>query len=183
MNTTFKRILAGLAASVAVSTAAFAADVSPVVIPAPAPIVVVPAAVPAFDFAGAYVGTKAALMLCDGVCWLNVQGQAGYNIVAGRFLAGIELAAGAYLLDGTGAALSATARAGVVLGRVLAYGKAGITMYGPAPFSSYLVLGGGVELGIGQSLSVFAGFTAERSFGGGTFYPGIEAGVNFHFGH
>lgn len=177
----FKRILAGVAATFAVATAASAADIAPIVVPPPPPVVVA-APVPVFDWSGPYVGTRAALMLCNGTCWLNLDVHAGYNLVAGRFLAGVELGIGRYLLDGEGLEFNAMARAGVVLGRVLVYGKAGIVGYGAAPFDYYLAFGGGAELAIGDRLSVFAGVTAERITTGGPFYPGIEAGLNFHFG-
>lgn len=176
-----KSILLGASASVLLSSAALAADFEPVV--PPPPVVVVPAAVPAFDWAGPYVGTRAELMLCSGICWLNLDAHAGFNFVAGRFLAGVELGAGGYLLDGEGYMLRATARAGLVLGRALAYGKAGVIVYNPGSPSYYATVGGGIELGIGQSLSVFAGVTVQRRIGGGDIAPGFEVGVNFHFGN
>lgn len=181
MNLTFKRILASLAVTVAASTAALAADVAPIVPPAPPPVVVA-APVPVFDWSGPYVGTRAETLFCSGLCWVNLDVHAGYNIVVGRFLVGLEAGAGSYVLSGQGYSLGASARAGLVLGRALAYGKAGILAYGPGTPSYYLTFGGGIEVGVGRSLSVFVGVTAQRSFGGGL-YPGIEAGLNFHFGN
>lgn len=185
MNTIFKRILVGVAASVAVSTAAFAADIAPVVIPAPAPVVVVPAA-PAFDWAGIYAGTAVDYLVCDGFCWLKLDGHAGANMVFGRLLVGVEVGAG-YWRNATANAgwlIEASARTGVVLGRFLPYAKAGYTLYGdPTGLEGWLNIGAGAELALGRSLSVYAGFTAERPVSDPGFFPGVEVGVNFHFGH
>jgi hypothetical protein len=174
-----------MAALALAGSAALAADIAPVVVPpAPAPVIVSPPA-PVFDWAGVYFGARGTYFTCDGPCWINVDGHAGFNFVAGdRFLVGVEIGAGYWSNFGDDGWLAAfSARTGVILGRFLAYGRAGFTVYGPATVQDWILLGGGVEVGLGRSLSVFAGFTAERDTAGGGFYPGVEAGVNFHLGN
>jgi len=182
--TVIKRILVAAAAALLAAPAALAADIAPVVVPAP-PVVVVPAPVPVFDWSGVYAGTRGAYFVCDGPCWINADGHAGYNFTAGRFLAGVELSAGYWNNFGASGWLAGfTARTGVVFGRVLAYAKAGFTVYGPLPVDDWFALGGGIEVGLGHAVSVFTGFTAERSIDpDGIFFMGVEAGVNVHFGN
>lgn len=179
---TVQRLALGTALATAAGTA-FAADIAPVVPPAP-PVVAVPPPAVVFDWAGAYVGAAMDYFVCQGPCWINLDLHAGTNLVFGRVLAGFEVGAGYWNnFSDAGWLVDFTARAGVVLGRVLPYAKAGFTVYGPLPVVNYVVLGGGVELGIGRSLSVFAEFTTERDIGGGPWTPGVGVGVNWHLGN
>lgn len=174
--------MAAIATAMSIGVAS-AADIAPVVVPVVTPVVV-PVA-PGFDFAGAYagvVGTAAFPPGFGGLDWANVQATAGFNIVPGRFLVGAEVSVGAYVLAGTGLAVDVDGRAGVLLGsRVLAYGTAGFGFYGPGFGDRHLNFGGGVEIGVGQRVSLDLAAGGEW-YMGGPIYPNVSAGINFHFG-
>jgi hypothetical protein len=174
----------GAIATVLSIGAASAADLAPVVVPAAPPVVVTPA--PAgFDFAGPYVGIVVEPVFLPGfggVDWVNIQGQAGFNIVPGRMLIGGEVKVGAYVLSGVGLAVDADARVGVILrDNILVYATAGAGFYGPGFGDLHINFGGGVEVGLGSRVSLQLEVGGEW-FQGPPIYPRVEIGMNFHFG-
>ena len=184
-----KTTVLGALGAAFISTSAMAADVPPMVIntaPPPPPVVVVQQG---FDWAGPYVGAYAGRIFWfdDGTdfTWADwlFGGQAGYNIVFGRLLAGVEFRAG--VIDNFGDLAfegGATVRAGVILGdRVLVYAEVGLgTVAFNEPFWTF---GGGVEIGIGRSLSVFAEAAVRDYIGEDGLEFMILGGVNFHLGN
>lgn len=187
MNFIGKATLGAVAATF-FAGAAFAADVSPVVIPAVQPVVVAPA--PAgFSFAGAYAGVATgAFFLTSGGGFdydsIDLQAQAGFNLVLGRLLVGVEgralaiVAPGGFALE-----LGADVRAGLLLGdRALVYARGGVATYVPGGGIGY-TLGGGVEVALGQRVSVFAETVGYAGGGAGFYGVDFRAGVNLHFGH
>lgn len=168
-----RALVAGIAGSVMMATAASAADIQ-VVVPAAPPVVVVPVA-PAFDWGGLYVGAYVAGPL-DGI---EVGGQAGFNFVRGNFLFGAAAQVGA-AVGFQVLTVGGTARAGLLLGqqdRVLVFASAGAKLI-PAGPSLWISATGGVEIGIGERLSVFG--EAGMIVRGGAFLPAFRAGINFH---
>ena len=105
--------------------------------------------------------------------------QGGYNFVRGPLLIGAEAQLGA-LYDTTTFAFEAAlnVRLGAVLGeRLLVYTEAGV---GLLAGTTIYTAGGGVEIGVGQSLSVFAEAKAVGTIGGpfGTYL--VQGGINWH---
>lgn len=174
----------GAIATVLSIGAARAADLAPVVVPA-APSVVVTPAPAGFDFAGPYVGIVVEPVFLPGfggLDWVNIQGQAGFNIVPGRILFGAVAKLGAYSLSGAGLAADANARVGfLVRDNILAYATAGGGFYGPGFGSPHLNFGGGIEIGLGSRLSLRLEAGGEW-FPGFPIYPSVSTGINFHFG-
>lgn len=172
-----KALVAGVASLVMTGTAAMAADIAPVVIPAPAPIVLPVAQT--HDWGGFYVGGGS--LLGGGVL---VQGVAGFNLTPGNLVVGIEGGVAMSVPGGTFAILGAT-KVGVTLGasdRILAYGK-GTLYYAPAVSIALVTLDGGVEVALGRRLSVFGEVGVAANIGmGGCCGVTFGGGVNFHFG-
>ncbi|MCW5716210.1 MAG: hypothetical protein KIS68_00110 [Bauldia sp.] len=167
----FKALVAGIAGTVMMATAASAADIQ-VIVPAAPPVVVVPVA-PSFDWAGLYVGAYATGPF-EGI---EVGGQAGFNFVRGNLLFGAAAQVGAISFQAI--TVGGTARAGLLLGqtdRILVYAAAGAKFIPAGPVTLFTAVGG-VEIGIGERLSVFG--EAGASFLGGPF-PTFRAGINFH---
>lgn len=170
----FKALVIGALGAIGISTAATAADVAPIVIPAPPPVVV-PAPTPVFDWSGFYVGASAWMPgLAPGL-------QAGFNMVRGNLVIGVE---GNVIPIGL-LAVGAAARVGVALGaedRILPYVRLKAMYPIGAPF---VLLAGdvGVEVGIGRRMSIFAeaGILGAIGTGGGCCGPDLRAGLNFHF--
>ncbi len=107
----------------------------------------------------------------------------GYNFVAGAdFLIGAQGSI-VYWYDG-GATLAdrRQRRAGYIFGNVLGYAKVSYIGYSPMPLQNYYTLTGGLEVGLGHALSLFAEGGVERHFGGTGWQPRVEMGVNWHFG-
>jgi len=166
-----KALIAGIAGTVMMATAASAADIQ-VIVPAAPPVVVVPVA-PSFDWAGLYVGAYVAGPL-EGY---EVGGQAGFNFVRGNLLFGAAAQVGAIGFQAI--TIGGTARAGLLLGqtdRILVYAAAGAKFI-PAATATLFTAVGGVEIGIGERLSVFG--EAGVAVLGGPF-PTFRAGINFH---
>jgi hypothetical protein len=181
-----KSALGGVVATL-LASAAYAADVPPVVLPVVQPVVIAPA--PAgFSFAGVYAGVAAgAFFSTPGFVYENtdLQAQAGFNLVHGRLLVGVEGRALAIVASGEPFVLElgADVRVGLVLGdRVLVYGRGGGAIFLPGGGFDY-TLGGGVEVGVGQRLSMFGEAVAYGAPGVGFLGVDLRAGINLHLGH
>lgn len=176
-----KLLLAGVAASALLGSAAQAADPVPVMV-APIPSPVAPPPAPAYDWSGLYAGAFGGPILYLGaVDWWNAGIQVGYNFVPDRILFGIEGEVGRWFSPGTGGWLfQLNARVGYTMGRVLPYAVVGVGKY---PGSDYhFNIGGGVEFGLGEHLSLYADVRLERFQG----YPDdkyirLQTGLNYHF--
>ena len=162
-----KALIAGIAGSFAISTAAIAADPIFIAPPPPPPMVVAPAG---FDWSGPYAGA--------GVLYLGALGfggQAGFNLVRGNTVFGGEVW---IAFNGGDAIAGAVGKIGFTLGatdRILVYASGGIaTDFGAFAF----VVAPGVAFGLGDRLSLFA--EAVIIIGEST---GFRGGVNFHFGN
>jgi len=181
----FKTLSIGGIALALSAAAANAADVPRVVVPAVTPVVAAPPP-PGFDFAGPYFGIAGGAHFepgFGGLDWATIQAQAGFNIVPrGRLLIGAEVKVGAYVLSGTGLAVDADARVGILLrDNLLVYATAGGGFYGPGFGDRHVNFGGGVEVGLGSRVSLFFEAGGEW-FPGDPIYPQLEMGINFHFG-
>ena len=178
----FGRLFLGVVGSALIATSVNAADLpqAPTVAAPPPPPP--PMAAPGFDWSGLYVGGYAGLLWDAGIDFVQLGAQAGFNIVRGALLAGIEGQVGAVLvLPGVGLEADINARLGAVLGqRVLLYGEAGVGIITGTPIWT---AGGGIEVGLRQSLSVSAEakalFTFPTTFQGVT----VQLGMNFHPGN
>lgn len=170
------RIIVGIAAFAMTAGAAMAADIPVVAPPAPPPP---PAPVATFDWAGIYVGAHVGSFFGGGPINYGVHG--GYNIVNGRLVYGVDVRASAYGAF-TIYEVMLRARAGFLLrDRLLVFGAAGIG-WADAPAVGF-ELGGGVELAVGQRLSIRA--EVNQTFIGlapaiPTFY---SVGLTFHLGN
>lgn len=182
-----KALIAGLAGSFAISTAAFAAD--PIVIPPPAPPPPVVLAPAGFGWGGLYLGGNiVAAVTTGGSAFIGFSGQAGFNFVTGSLLFGGEFSVTAVTLGGPplGPFVGfASGKAGFLLGatdNILLYGIGGYAFpLGGGGGGAFLV-GGGVGFGIGQSISIFVDALAVPAI------PPprccfVRAGVNFHLGN
>lgn len=175
--------LFGLVGSAFIATGAMAADVPPLVV---APIAPPPPVAASFDWAGLYVGAYGGAFFevnpIEREFWV-FGGQAGFNIrFGGAALAGIELRAG--LADDGAVAFEAalSGRLGVILGdKVLLYGEAGVWFVAPSVF--LWTAGGGVEVGLGRSVSLFAEAALIGNIGGTCCGLLITGGINFHPGN
>ena len=149
-----------------IATGAMAADVPPLVVAAPPPP---PMAAPAFDWDGLYVGVGAGTdvpFLPAEYFGAQVGGTVGYNFVAGQFVAGVEggLLVGVGNWAGAPLFYYSNVRAGVLLGeKLLAYGFIGI--HGDLDGYRGWHFGGGLELALGNSWSVFADLSRGRELG------------------
>lgn len=171
----FKRILIAGAFVVGTAAAASAADLpTPPMAPPPPP----PMAAPAFDWSGLYFGANGGVFY-TGSIYPSVGAQVGFNMVRGSFLFGVEAQAGVIFAGGIAPEIYLNGRLGFILGdRVLLYGEAGVGfIVGPGPVWD---AGGGVEIGVRDTLSVFAEAKVVGSFGGGLAGYSITGGVNFH---
>lgn len=176
----YRRLAAGALALAISGTAAVAADVAPLVVPPVAPVVIAPA-VPSFDWSGLYVGIYGGFN--RGIPPGAVGATAGFNIVNGRLLFGAEARLGGFFPGEAGfdVHLEGLGRAGLLIGdRTLAYGTAGVGTVFCCSFT-YWFAGGGVELGLGERLSVFGEARVFDDVGGG-FFPSLmlRTGINLH---
>lgn len=169
-----KALIAGLAGIAMFGSAATAADI-PVIVPAAPAVVVAPVAT-GFDWSGIYVGGSVQVGI-----GIQAGGQVGFNIVRGNFLFGAEGGVG-LLLGNAAISVGGAARVGVLLGqndRLLVYSSvsAGLIPAGPAFF-----VGGnaGVEIGIGDRISVFGEAGVFGSPGNGCCGLVLRGGINFH---
>ena len=159
------------AGALMMTSGAMAADL-PVMVAAPPPVVTAPA----FNWAGAYVGAFGGWSI--GIFDAGV--QAGYNMVSGGFVGGIEARVGAGFAGGAFAFGTLSARAGFLAGpNVLLYGAAGIGIASIGAVTFYTV-GGGVEFAVGSNMSLFVEGRALGLFGGGCCGASIQAGLNWH---
>ena len=174
-----RRILTAGALAIATTftaATANAADIpmAPVAPPPPPP----PA--PVFDWAGGYGGIYGGASVGVGL-FGHVGAQVGYNFVSGGFLAGIEGQAGALIAGGgVGFDGRVNARLGAILGdKVLLYAEAGAGIWWPVALP--YTFGGGIEIAVGQSASIFAEAKGYGLFGGGCCGIIGEGGINWHF--
>jgi hypothetical protein len=136
-------------------------------------------AAPGFDWAGAYVGANAGWW--RGSPW-TVGVQAGYNFVFNRVLVGIE---GRFDYAGGFAPpmyVAAAGRVGFLIGdRALLYAQAeiGTAIGGLAGWGA----GGGIEFGVGRSVSIFAESLVYGAFGGVCCGVSVVGGLNWHPGN
>lgn len=165
------KIATSVAALMMMAGSAAAADVPQLVAP-----VAPPPPAPTFDWGGMYFGAHAGSFFGGGPINYGVHG--GYNVVNGRLLYGVDVRASAYGAITIYEAM-VRARAGLLLGdRLLVFAAAGIGWAGAPAIG--LEIGGGVELAVGQRLSIRA--EVNQTFIGlapaiPTFY---SIGVTFH---
>jgi opacity protein-like surface antigen len=176
---TLAKLLLGTASAAVVSTAALAAD--PVIAPmTPA----APMAAPGFDWSGPYVGAIVGFNAL-GIAYPFDGVQFGYNFLfRGNMVAGIEVQTTHYMGPTPNVGASLNGRLGFVTGdRVLIYGEAGIGVWTVAPVGIFS-LGGGVEIAVTSTASLFGEVKREYVVGGGLtpFDTAFTAGVNFHSG-
>lgn len=177
-----KHALAAGAVILASFSAANAADFGPIVAgppAAPPPITVY--SPPGFDWGGLYVGAYGGYVF--GIPWIQAGGQAGYNFVNGGMLIGAELQAGAYIAGGVAFEGWANARFGALIGpNALLYAEGGLGMLG---FGGQFLwaAGGGAEIALGQSISLFAEAKILGVFGGGCCGIVAQGGINWHPGN
>jgi hypothetical protein len=127
---------------------------------------------------GFYLGAVAGWSAASGGPEIGV--QFGYNIGIGRrFVGGFEVetvnavAPGAALMNA-----SLNARFGLTIGdRVLAYGEVGL---GESLYAGLFTAGGGVEVAVGELVSVFGEAKAGVFIGGGLAGIQLRGGVNWH---
>jgi opacity protein-like surface antigen len=179
----FAGMLGGAAALALVATSAGAAGL-------PGPVSVPPPPAPTgFDWAGAYVGTFTNPVFRFNPWtfgFLQSGVQVGYNFVNGNLLFGIEGQVHAlytpspFMFGAVEGVL--TARLGAVIGeQTLAYAETGV-LFSPATSTTVFLTGGGLEVGLGESVSLFG--EAKAFFCCGT-TRGIQFsfGLNYHFGN
>ena len=155
--------------------AANAADLTPIMVSAPPPPPSIPA--PTFDWAGPYIGAYGGYTFGFGFGQAGL--QAGYNFVmGGGLLAGIEAQAGVAFGGGLGLEGDLNGRLGYILGgNFLLFGEAGLGIISGTPIYT---AGGGMEVAVGQSVSVFAEAKAMGTIGGGIGGLTVQGGLNWH---
>ncbi len=169
------KLLLGVAGSVLISSAAMAADLAPVM---PTPVAPTPPPAPSFAWTGPYAGVFAGYDFTLSLAEAGV--QYGYNFGAGNFLAGVEIETG---YSFTGASLVNAAlnvHAGVVLAdRAFIYAEGGIGSKIALPLWN---IGGGIEVAVTDTMSVFAEAKANFVIGGGYLGWQLTGGMNYHPG-
>lgn len=171
------KLLLGVAGSVLISSAAMAADLTPVM-PAP-PVAPAPPPAPSFAWTGPYAGVFAGY---DFTFTLGEAGvQYGYNYGAGNFLFGFEIETGYTFTGASPVNAALNAHAGVVLAdRAFIYAEGGIGSKLLVPLWN---VGGGVEVAVSNTMSVFAEAKANFVVGGGGFFSWqLTGGMNYHPG-
>lgn len=131
-----------------------------------------------FSWAGPYIGAYGGIVFSE---WYQAGLQAGYNVVRGNFLAGIEAQAGAGIAGPVFLEGHLNARLGFVLGRILVYGEGGVGYIGIGPEFLWTA-GGGAEIALGRSISVFGEAKFLNAFGGGNAIL-AQGGINWHPGY
>jgi opacity protein-like surface antigen len=183
-----KRILAAgvagafLAAGIVAASAADLPAPPPV---APAPPPPAPMA-PAFDWSGLYIGAYGGAIVGGGPTVGQAGIQAGFNMVRGAFLAGLEAQIGAVFgAGGVAAEGDVNARLGAILGeRVLLYGEAGIgALTDFTTAVAFWTAGGGLEFAVGDRTSLFGEAKVLGAFSGGCCAYVFQGGLNFHPGN
>jgi opacity protein-like surface antigen len=168
-----KRALMAGAMVLTTAVAANAADIPMM----PEPVAPAPPPAPTFNWAGPYVGAYGGYLF--GPNFFQIGGQAGYNFVSGGFLGGAEIQAGAIIAGGVAFEGNLNARIGAILGsNFLLYGEAGVGTFAFTTFT--YTFGGGVEVGVGSSTSLFVETKGLGAFGGGCCAITVQTGVNFH---
>ena len=184
MKTTksLKGLILAATGSALIATGAMAADITQIMPPTTPTYTPTPPP-PAFKWAGPYAGISTSVDFCKGWCWFAVNANVGYNFVAGaNFLIGAQGSIGYWYYGGAdGWLIGASARAGYIFGNVLGYAKVGYIGYSPMPLQNYYTLTGGLEVGLGHALSLFAEGGVERHFGGTGWQPRVEMGVKWAF--
>jgi opacity protein-like surface antigen len=173
MTMRIRTLALGIVGSALVTTSVLAADLPPPPAGAPPP----PMAAPAFDWSGPYIGAYGGVFV-PGAGQAGI--QAGFNVVRGRFLAGLEAQAGA-IFGGGGFTYEAylNGRLGFILGdRFLLYGEAGVgTVGGTFVWAG----GGGMEFALRDAWSLFAEAKVIGVFGGGGIAAyTVQGGINWH---
>ncbi|MCW5715175.1 MAG: hypothetical protein KIT43_11745 [Bauldia sp.] len=182
-----KSFFAAIAVGATVAaTGANAADVMPITVPTTVVVPVAAPPAPAFDWSRFYAGAVGGVWLeLDPVQFYSgrAAGIVGKGFTIGeRLVVAVELQAGVYYFPAPVFEVFGVARTGVLLGeRVLAYGLAGI---GWEPGAWSVVAGGGVEVAMGNHLSVRGEAMGYWEFGGGLVpsYASLTGGLVWHFG-
>lgn len=185
MNKTRHTITGAAAAIVVAAGSAQAADAIPVTLSV-VPITMPVAAEPGFDWAGIYAGVVHAVVFDESrnFSYYAPAVQVGFNLTLGPLLIGGQTKVGAWIESGggRGGLLQLDARVGVALDRVAIYGLFGGIAYAPLPLSWYAVGGAGIEVALGDRVSVFAEVRLEELFDP-PFYIHGTVGLNWHFGN
>lgn len=130
------------------------------------------------DWTGAYFGGFGAASFQPGGPYFTAGTVAGYDVQFGSIVMGVNFRGSYNFAAGGSINIEGGARAGFVLAdNILVYGNAALGMI--FPFGPYYSFGGGVELGITDTLHLFA--EARRSVF--SFQPpnmSVHVGVTLH---
>ena len=178
MKITMRKVLLAGAALVAMTTASTAADI---MMSAPAPTAPPPPA-PSFNWSGPYAGLI-GLYYNEGGSVFGLGAAAGYNFTNGGWLFGLEGRALGLAYAPISYNFVGLARAGYMVGDALIYGAVGGGYFNNFAGAAglYLNVGGGVEVAVGESVSVrLEGMGYRYGVGAWGIHAGL--GVNWHFG-
>jgi hypothetical protein len=176
-----KKILLAGAALLALTTASWATDITPIPVVPPAPP---PPPPPAFNWAGGYVGPVGVYYFEPGDAHFGIGGALGYNFVTGNWVLGAEGQVLGIFFSPVSYNFVGRVRAGFLANtNSLLYAVTGVGYYNNFAGNSgwYIPVGGGIEVAVGQSVSV-------RMEGLGYRYPGgfwgghVGVGLLWHFG-
>jgi hypothetical protein len=107
------------------------------------------------DWTGAYFGGFGAVSFPG--TYFTAGTIAGYDVQFGNIVMGVNFRGSWNFIGPPSINIEGGARIGFVLANnILAYGNAAIGMIGPVPGSPYYSFGGGIELGITDTLHLFA---------------------------
>lgn len=185
-----KKIATVLLASALMTSAgvASAADIAPPALPGPVVVTPVPA-VAGFDWNRFYAGVQGGVWYgLDPLEFDSLRGAVlvGRNVLVGsRLVVGAEAVGGIYVYPGEILFEAyGLARAGVLLGeRALVYGAAGAGFdFDPVGGGGIMLVGGGIELGLGERVGVRTEALALRYFGGPFSFLSGTVGLTWHFG-
>jgi opacity protein-like surface antigen len=182
-----KALVAGIAGSFAISTAAMAAD--PIFIPPPAPPPPMVVAPTGFDWNRFYVGVQAGAWLELGpIAFYSLRAAlvAGRNVQVGeRLVLGGEIVLGAYDFTPPPVFFEVygLGRAGfLVTDRALLYAAAGAGYDFGGAGAWAMLLGGGAEFALNDRMTLRTEALAYRLFGDPFTFLSVTGGVSFYLG-